>query len=413
MSVEHEFGSRHYGYNQLNMITLEEDEEGGVTKTLYDSLGNVVCVSAPNVSEQSGAVQAGTRYEYDDLDNLIRTIRPSGTVVAYHKDAEGNVLKEINPNAYDPATKDGEGIRHEYDVDGNRLKTIYPDGGVERFFYDGNGNLIGRIAPEEYGKHGEEGARYLFDYDLGNRLIRVTNPEGVVERGFVYDAVGNILKEMDAKGYAYGEEDATRIGTLYQYNTIGWMTEKRVPVQEEDGELRYQLTTYRYDVSGNCIEEKRYLDYQSETSAKGMVHTIQFTYDGADRLTEVKDCTGAVITYAYDTLNRRTLERHKVSDNVFAEKHFTYSPSGKLIKVMERVDEAGCGKKYAKTVYEYDKNGNPTRIITPLGNEIIRHYNEDDELVLEEHKEAEGTIENSTKFTYDKAGNILSVTDVN
>ena len=29
------------------------------------------------------------------------------------------------------------------------------------------------------------------------------------------------------------------------FNTIGWMTEKRVPVQEEEGEIRYQLTTYR------------------------------------------------------------------------------------------------------------------------------------------------------------------------
>lgn len=92
------------------------------------------------------------------------------------------------------------------------IRIHYPDGGTERIRYDAN---------------------------------------GVVVKCYVYDAHGNIIREMDGEGYASAENDGDHIGTLCQYNAIGGLTEKREPVKQEEGRVRYRLTRYRYDLVGN------------------------------------------------------------------------------------------------------------------------------------------------------------------
>ena len=81
---------------------------------------------------------------------------------------------------------------------------------------------------------------------------------------------------MDTQGYALAERGIEGAATLYSYNVMGWMTEKREPLMEEDGVINYRLTMYTYDANGNCIEEKRYRDYQDRQSARGIVHTLRF-----------------------------------------------------------------------------------------------------------------------------------------
>ena len=61
----------------------------------------------------------------------------------------------------------------------------------------------------------------------------------------------------------------------------------------------------------------------------------------------------------------------------------------------------------------YDKNGNLTRVITPLGHEIRREYDLANRLMKESHIEKGGSIHNTTTFEYDKAGNMISATDLN
>ena len=66
------------------------------------------------------------------------------------------------------------------------------------------------------------------------------------------------------------------------------------------------------------------------------------------------------------------MERYKIAEGIYQERHYTYSASGRLIKIMESADEKGCGRKYVPTQISYDGNGNITRIQTPSGNEILR-----------------------------------------
>ena len=96
-------------------------------------------------------------------------------------------------------------------------------------------------------------------------------------------------------------------GTLYTYNLAGWNTEKREPVETKDGGYLYKLTTFAYDDCGLCIRETRYRDLQTEESRQGRTHTIHYTYDRSNRLTQVSDSTGAEICYAYDMNNKVTV----------------------------------------------------------------------------------------------------------
>ncbi len=123
----------------------------------------------------------------------------------------------------------------------------------------------------------------------------------------------------------------------------------------------YALTTYEYDFAGNVIKENRYVEYQTEESYDGEIHTISFGYDKDNRRTKVSDCTGAVVEYTYNGLNQVLSERKKVNNAMWQTKLYHYDKAGRIIEIKHSIDK----EAFASTYYEYDKNGNIIKIITP------------------------------------------------
>ena len=405
MTLEDAFGQTTYGYDNYGHKVLTRDPDGNITRIYYDPMANVTKVIKPNAYDNDTDDGIGTMYEYDAWDHLSRIITPEGGVYAYENDFRGNVRKALSPVESDQ--ENARGIHYEYDLNGNRIRTYYQDGGILREKYDACNNLIKRILPENYNAQTDDGAGYTYQYDELNRLVKITNMEGAVEHKYVYDLAGNLIKDIDAKGYLQAENDEDRSGILYCYDLTGNVTQIRRPVnQTPDGQTRYSLNVYRYDLMGCCIEEKRYLEEQSEVSAEGRVNVIHYTYDQASRLTSVTDSTGAHMEYAYDGRNLRTMERYKIAEGIYQERHYAYSAAGRLVKIMESADEKGCGRKYVPTQLSYDGNGNITRIQTPSGNEILREYDQSNHLLSETHKEKGGSIRNRITFTYDLNGNL-------
>ena len=211
MSVTDGFGKTEYAYNQMDHITREVDPLGNTTKYFYDMLCNITKIVLPNQYDDKTGDGIGTRYLYDAMDEVVQWIDPLGAVYATPRDLEENVIKEINPNSYQEKTKDGEGICYEYDTDDRRIRIYYPDGGIERIFYDANGNIMKKIQPEQYHKETDDGAGYVYDYDCVNRLVQITAPDGVVIKRYIYDAHGNIVKEIDGEGYICADNNKKRI----------------------------------------------------------------------------------------------------------------------------------------------------------------------------------------------------------
>ncbi len=411
MEVQDAQGITAYAYNHMDCVTMVTNPLGEVTRYYYDALCNLTKVVRPNQAREGGS-QAGTRYCYDAMDALVMTVDPLGNVRATPRDVEGHVLKEIHPNAYDPATGDGEGIAYEYDPEGRRIRICYPDGGVERIRYDAMGHITEKIAPLEYDSRTDSGKGWRYAYDEVGQLTQVTDPEGAVRKRYVYDLQGNIVKIINADGYLLGETDEERPGELYRYNRMGWLTEVRKPVNRgEDGTVYYQLTRYRYDLAGNMTQEIRYRDAQTLEGESGAIHTIRYAYDRDNRRVRVSDSTGACLEYGYDGNNRRTSEKVRLNDATEQTRAYAYDAAGRLTQVRQSADEEGCGHRTAATSYEYDLNGNLVRIRLPYGAEIRRQYDEADRLTAETHVEKSTGIQNTTRFSYDKGGNLTEMTD--
>ena len=411
MTISSALGTVRLGYNNMDFLCLCVDSMGNTQKYVYDLVFNLKKVVLPNNFFPKGA-ELGTEYEYDPFHNLIRSTDELGHVLATLRDGEGNIVKEINPNTYDSFTQDGEGIINIYDPDDRKVKIVYPTGEVERIKYDSVGNIIKKIQPAEYDETLDDGPGFSYEYDCANRLVQITSPDGTVLKRYVYNLSGSIIKEIDTAGFNAGNSDETRIGTLYTYNDIGWMTEKREPVSISEDAVYYRLTRYLYDQAGHLTDELRYCDHQTEISACGMVHTISYAYDRDGRMVKVSDCTGAVLEYGYNCLNKRTFEKRKLSDGLFQVTQYEYDSVGRMVAVTTSADKQGCGQGFVSTRYSYDKTGNITRIQLPGGGEILREYDAANRLIAEEHREKTSGIQNRTQFDYDAAGNLVRITDL-
>ena len=429
-------GTKYFSYNRTDCLTQIKDEEEHITKFHYDLLGNTTGIVSTVTGEP---LEHELRLSYDLLNNISRVVTPEGSVYDYQTRSDGNVIKAVHPNAFNPKTQDGKGMTFDYDETGRRIRVHYPDGGCERYFLDGNGNIIKKVAPEQYDAQTDDGVGYTYEYDSSDRLTKITDPYGNVQQVYIYDLVGNIVKSIDARGYLTGNTDEERAGTLYTYNLAGWMLSKREPLnQSENGSFRYKLTCYRYDDMGNLLEEKRFLDEQSVDSRSGRTHVLYYDYDKSNRLIQVSDSTGAAVRYAYDETGYLIGEKVRVGEDTWKETRYQYSPGGKLLRRMVRLkgDETeGVQKKNAKgetvwnvltynvqelcesdwavTEFSYDRNGNVTKIRLPEGGCYYYEYDRDDRLIRERHIEEGGEIQNEITYTYDAAGNQISVTDVN
>ncbi|MBU3218386.1 RHS repeat-associated core domain-containing protein, partial [Clostridium estertheticum] len=418
-SIETDYGTIEFGYNNLNYVSEIKDGNGNKTTKSYDKMGNLIRVETPNGGNYS--------YKYDHMDRLLAIKNPMGLIEKNIRDSEGNIIKEINPNYFDEDLQNGLGIEYVYDKDNRKIKTLYPDGGVERFVLDPNGNVIKHISPEYYNAKTDDGLGYSYIYDSMNRLASIINEEGIIDKTFEYDLHGNIIKEIDSEGNA----------TLFKYDLLGNLIEKRVPVEKgtaedlEDNkeisleknaansskqqEIKYNVTCYYYDENSNKTLEKHGTDLVNKEQYCNYYHEIYFEYDKENRLIEVKDKYGAKARYKYDSLNNKIYESFKINDTTEKIVHYIYDKAGNLIEKKEEIDGKFISPEnkdkniWAITKYEYDKNGNTTKITTPKGFEIGRVYDVIDRVIEQYEKDEINNIFRSHVYKYDKASNIIAL----
>jgi len=345
------------------------------------------------------------RYAYDGMDNPIHTESPLGVVYDKEYDGESRLTKEVHPEA-----KNGEGTAYDYDADGRKIRTHYPDGGVERSFYDAEGNLIKKVTPNHYDPSTDDGAGTTYTYDAGNRRTSVTNEAGDLLEVSRYDAKGRCVYHQDA-----GQLEASREGmvyaTTYRYDLAGNKLEERKAVSEKDGAIQYSLRRWTYDIHNNITEEKTWLTLQSETSASGLTRTICNTYDKQNRLIRVTDNLGAEVKYTYNSIGKRTSEERKVNAEETQLIKYLYDETGRLTDRAEKLNQKRKGTWWAHTRYAYDANSNIIEIKFPNGSKIQRDYDAVDRLIAETVIDHASGQKNTTNFAYDKAGNIVNITD--
>lgn len=398
------YGTTTYEYNKKNKVTKIIDNRGNITRMKYDLRGNLATLIKPEQYNEITDDGLKYSYEYDGMDRLLKEKDPLENVKAYKYDEEGNKIKEINPNYYNTKTDDGIGLGYEYDGSNRIVKIINPSGEEARIKYDSAGNIIKQINANNYNETIDDGQGTEYIYDSLNRIVEVKDTEGNVIRSFVYDAEGRIVKEIDSKGYLSGDNNNTRYGTIYKYNLIGWLLEKRKPMKKDGGIVYYNISRYKYDRTGKLIEEKKSPEYVTLTDEPYIWNTINYTYDKNGRITTINDSTGAYIEYSYDALGNTTQEKIKINDNNYKIIGYHYDDLEKLDKQWIEITasdlaENGTEKIFAETLYEYDENGNITKIIRPENYVTIFEYDEAGRLITKEEVVFEDSImEKGTKL---------------
>jgi len=370
-----------YSYHdRLGRVTHVRDGEDYVTETAYTVFGEVDAVTRRYNKTWNGGntwdapgmhhhhLDATTRFEYDRLGRVTRTIDAEAKSESYVLDAFGQrieVRNKIDGTTYNSFDRRGLLVAERLP-----MASVRNDGAVlapdvtNRFEYDSRGNRTRMI--EAAGLPEQRTTRYA--YDRADRLVETRldavqpvdqggyNVQGWVEptTRIVYDTRGNIVETVDALGAR----------TLFYYDRQNRKTE------QVDG--LGNMVSWRYDAAGNMVHERRWAVQATWAHGgnKGLPHVT-----GDDRVTN----------YTYDRLGRMT--------------------SSSLAGVRTgRWDgwnyHVGIGD--VTTQYAYDAAGNLVRTIDGNGNATHSYY---DRLGRKSREvDAEGYV---TGWLYDAEGNVF------
>ncbi|WP_456340825.1 RHS repeat-associated core domain-containing protein [Streptomyces solincola] len=403
----------------------EHDGDGRVTK-VTDALGHSRSKSFDannNIQTATDAMGTGsvagnvTTYGWDGRNNPTSAKLPTGatsTVTGYQTIAGADLPGSMT-------TADAEKTDYTYDAAGNTASVAVTGTGGGKQTFDYNkatptcGGFEGQRCKVTVKMTDAKSVSTSFTYDAKGNLTKVTPPAPLGVTTYRYDDLGRVVSALDGRG----------VTVLYEYD-------ERDRITKVDSS-NYATVTYAYDGDGNLVQRSdgtgvtgyafdplsretvRTLQNGSQTkltyTAAGNVDTYtdpagttDYTWNEVNKLKELKDPTGKVTTYAYDSNDTRTkttypggtVQTITPDKSSRPEKIKTTSPKGTLVdlsysyangtkdggKIRTKTD-AVSGHK---TTYSYDSAGRFS-------------YAKD---------EKGGAVTDSWQYCYDQAGNLTS-----
>ena len=394
-------------FNAADELLSATDGNGHTTKYGYDTHHNRTSMINPDNDE--------TKWEYNSTHDVISTTTPDGETTTIKRDSHGNpeAIERPAPGGKTQITKYKYGShgeiesttdplehiwKYEYDSSGDRTAEIDPEGNKRTWGYNEDSQETSMVSPRGHVKAGEE-SKYTTttERDAQGRPVKVTDPLSH-ETKYGYDGDGNVEKMTDANKdtttYTYdGDNERTKVETPnkavteLEYDGAGQI------VAEIDGDKH--KTKYKRNVIEEVIEVTDPLGHMTTKEYDGAGNVVKltdpakrtttYTYDPANRLTEVSYSSGkpATVKYEYDKDGNRT----KMIDGT-GTTNYTYDQ-------LDRMTESESGHK--ETVkYEYDLASDRVKITYPGGKEVTRGFDKDRRL-----EKVIDWLKHETKFTYD------------
>jgi RHS repeat-associated protein len=425
------------------------------------------------------ATSPGGRQGFTTLDSLgrVRVVRTPGLdSVTYRYDARGRLDQvqtggRVTTYTYDPSGRlatatDALGRTDSLFYDGaDRLtRQVLPGGRAMQFAYDSSGNLTSLIPPNrpahEFGSTAlDQDSVYAppslstgtwateYRYNLDRQLTQLLRPDGVTiglaynattgrpstltfDRGtvgFSYGSTTGLLSGVTAPGgltlaYAYDgvlPKTVTWAGAVAGSVGVSYNSDFRIISQTVNGA---NLQNFTYDADGlltaaGALGIKRHaLHGMVERDSINTTLTTVTGYDPKGALASLATTNnGAPLFqtgYVRDSLSRITELTESVAGAPSAVIAFSYDSAGRLFDV--RRDGV------LTAAYEYDLNGNRSRLTTP-GGIVTPTYDDQDRLTsygtttytYGDNGELKTKVEpgvGTTTYTYDALGNLTAVT---
>jgi RHS repeat-associated protein len=357
----------------------------------------------------TGTQDLTTTYAHDQRGAVISTTDPAGATTDYRYDALGRLVTATAPQVETepgglirPTTKTG------YDTFGATTHVTDANDETWRYSYNKLNQLVSTTSPEYTPPGGNPiTATASTTYDPMGRVTSSTNPRGAVTR-YEYDQLGRLVIQTDPHADQPGEPGGE---WHYTYTRTGELLSATDPTGARseytyDDLVRLATTSEleRYPTPGTYTSEFTYDDASNLLNSKSPSGaTSSYTYDKLNQLIKVTDPSGVVTSLGYDRSGRPAT----TADAEGRTQRTHYDLAGRPTQAM---DLNANGVPLRKTKFAYDRAGNLTTVTNPLG--YITRYTSDALGRLQEQVEPVSATESiTTTFGYDAAGNQTRYTD--
>lgn len=441
-----------FSYDPLDRLIQEQGLDGLLTRYQYDPTGNIT-EKVENANTQTirktlylrdkggrliekyisqGKKEARTRYQYDDVGQLIGA-RNQHSHVTLDYDAVGRLLGETTASQF------GEHkLQHQYDLLGNRTASILPSGQTIKYLYYGSGHLLQINLDDEV----------VSEFIRDNLYQEVQRTQGKLSTQQHYDNLGRLTHQLTAteenlpnpidpkkaygllshpnqkdiilsRRYQYsptGEltqiHDSKRGSTVYGYDKLGRILHTHTPNLEEhfafdpahnilpvtdskksfkaihNNRLEvYEDKRYRYDDFGNLIEKKigrhtaQIFEYDAEhqlirtaTDKRGVTQTTNYVYDPFGRRIGKKDQFNHT-HFLWDG-NRLFSETRGSRQKSYVYEQDSFVPVAQVLSHLEKDEEqryvspTASAKHQELLYYHVDHLGTPKELTNKEGHYI-------------------------------------------
>ena len=229
------------------------------------------------------------------------------------------------------------------------------------------------------------------EYDANGNVGRITDPNVVITQR-TYDersrikTITNLLTGAQTQ-YFYDSRGNLSYINLPETSRIDYtynLANKLIEIRDNLG----NKIQYQYDVEGNRIRE------ETKDPNGTLKKYLDFTYDPYSRFKRIINPDGMYTEYTYDGKGNRTGTqdpRRNITD-------YSYDPLDRLIKMAQPLQ--------AVTDYWYDSQDNPTAVTDPNGNTTQYLYDD-----FGRKNQTISPDTGTTKYLYDEAGNLIQRAD--
>lgn len=325
---------KHYSYNENGQL-LQIRQPNILTQFGYHPDGSIASKTYTHVQTSHSQTE---EFEYN-LNNQLSQATNKESQINFYRNPLGQLVREHQHYKVPHLTPLTAVLRYEYDELGNLSKTIRPDGQVQTNLTYGSGHIYGiafnqqdMVAFQRDDLHREtvrilaNGLIQTKNYNevglLSSQIIRpeqetpnpIQQPKHQAERHYQYD-----------RNYLLTQVEDSRLGQLnYQYDAIGRLIKSQGPQLTESfafdpaGNLIDPIATQSSQVKNNLITQYqgKHYKYDAQGNVVETTHagkTLKLTWDNLNRLIQ-SDNNGQVTTYGYDVFGRR-LYKHSPIEN--------------------------------------------------------------------------------------------------
>lgn len=419
---------------------VKSDETVQLIEVTYDEKARVITMTGNWEYSKTGFKAVAT---YNEDWKAIKNERfdENGTLV-YAAEFDGNG-HEIRTTYYDENGKPSWIHGYEYDEDGKKIKdTSYNEDGsismIYRYEYDEKGNLT---KAARYDETETLRAYDVYEYDENGYILKDTryNANGVKTGYTEYFENTTYINKYAGQRRSESYDSDGNLSSVYEYNKNGkttksenyrngklWSAEeneydesgKRIKISKYDGsgtltgyteikrDGKYVLSETVYDADGNKTEYTEYLENTSDYNTYSRKKRYEKYENGKlAELTEYNEKGERAKRISYDGEGNKTEYTEYITLKV---KHNGYEGTSTDIKTRETYND---GKLEHRTEYEYDENGNRTKISEYDGDGKLTEYTEtkyDGERILSESRyDGNGKLIRRTEDEYDENGKKL------